>query len=99
MSSGFPVHERRRINAQLRGHLPLRQAEAFARGSKALGNGIGWRLWVVSQESDDARHVAGLWDGCVALPTGNRHLVNANLFSYLFLEEFQAETAGADVVA
>jgi hypothetical protein len=39
------------------------------------------------QELNDSRHIADLWDGCVAFPTGSRHFVNANLLGNLLLEE------------
>jgi hypothetical protein len=38
MPPGFPVFDCRRIDAQLRGHLPLRETEPFPPGCKALWN-------------------------------------------------------------
>ena len=81
---------RGRVNTQLLGHLSLRQAEHSTRGGKALGKGNGGRQQrVVTQEPDDGRNEADGWGGCVALPTGDRHFVNADLVGYLLLEEVE----------
>jgi hypothetical protein len=37
--------------------------------------------------------------GCVAFPVRNRRFVYADLFSNVLLKEFEAEAAGADMVA
>jgi hypothetical protein len=83
MPPDLPTHQCRRINAELFGHLPLRQTEPSARGGKASWDGVGRRQRVVAQESDDGRYVTYLRDGCIDFPVGNRHLMNTNLVGNL----------------
>jgi len=99
MPPRLPPHERRRINAQLRGHLPLRQAERLACSGKPFREFGGGRLRIVSQESDDLRHVADFGDGCVDFPVSNGLFVNSNLVGNLLLEEIQVQAARSDMVA
>jgi hypothetical protein len=99
MPPGFPAHQRRRINAQLLSHLPLRQAEPPARGGKAFRECKGWRQRIVTQELDDGWDIADSRGGCVAFPVRNCGSVNADLVGNLPLEKFEVEAARADVVA
>jgi hypothetical protein len=89
MSSGFPIPQRRRIDAQLLGHFSLRQTERPPRGGKALrerGRGL---LRVITQEPNDGRDVADFGNGCVDFPIGNRELMNADAVGDLFLQELE----------
>ena len=99
MPSGFPIIHRSRIDTQLRGHLPLRQAEHPACGGKALREGGSGRQRVIPQELNDGRHVADLRDGCVAFPAGNGLFVNPDLVGNLLLEEIEVQAVGAETVA
>jgi hypothetical protein len=96
---GFPTLERARIDAQPLGHLPPRQAEHPAGSGKAFREGDGERQGVVSRELENGRDAADGWHGCVAFPVANRSFVNANLVRNLLLEEFEVQTARANVVA
>ena len=99
MPPGFPVFDCRRINPQLLGHLPLRQAERPARGGKALREGVGRGQGIVTQEPDDGRDVADGRNGCVAFPVGNREFVNADLVGNLLLQKLEVQAVLAHVVA
>jgi hypothetical protein len=48
---------------------------------------------------NNSRRVTDFGDGCVAFPTGNRRLMNADLVGNLLLEEFEVYATPADVVA
>lgn len=98
MSPGFPTYQCGRIDPQPSSHLPLRQAEPSTRGGKSFSKGVRQGQRVVPQELDDSRHVTDLGSGCVAFPTGNRHLVNANLVGNLLLEELEVQTARANLI-
>ena len=94
----FPAHQRCRIDTQLRCHFPLREAKRRSRGSKALRDGIGRRLWVVADESNDGGDVADLGDGCVAFPAGNSLFVNSDLVGNLLLKEFEVQPTRANMI-
>ena len=99
MQPGLPVLDGRRINPQLLGHLPLRQAEPSSRGDKALREGVGGGQGIVTQEPDDGRDVADGRNGCVAFPVGSCEFVNADLVGNLLLQESEVQAALAEVVA
>ena len=98
MPPSLPAHQCRRIDAQLPGHLPLREAKRPARGSKAFRERAGRGQGVVSQELNDGRHIADLGDGCVAFPAGNGLFVNPDLVGNLLLEELKVESPRAEMI-
>jgi len=58
MPTGFPMPNCGRINTQLGGQLPLRQAEPFPCGGNAFREALGDRDRVVAQEPENCRDVA-----------------------------------------
>ena len=98
MPPGSPAEQRRRINGQLLGRLPLRQAKPSTRSGKAIRRGDGGRHWVIPEELDDFRDIADSRGVCVASPVRNRGFVNADLVGNLLLEEVEVQAMAADVV-
>jgi hypothetical protein len=61
MPTGFPIPNRGRINAEFHGQLPLRQAEPFPLGGKAVWEALGDRDRVVAQEPEKSQAEMGAW--------------------------------------
>ncbi len=89
MSPRFPAHQRRWIDPQLPGHLPLRVVKHLRAVARRSGDELVAGEGTVTQELNNSRHVTDLVDRCVAFPSSNRHFVNANLVGKLHSEEFE----------
>ena len=95
----LPAHQRGRIDAQLLGHLPLRQTERPAGACQEFWESGGGRQGIVAQKPDDGWNVLDRGLGCVAFPVGDGQRMHADQLGNLRLEEAKVQSAGADMVS
>src|SRR5439155_13594964 len=95
----FPVTDGRRVHTQQFGESPLRQPESGTASLQPLPKRLRRRVWDISQEIDDSRHVTDIWLRTIRFPVANRGLIHANSVGNFPLEELFVEPFFPDMIA